>query len=313
MAGRISWLTAVLVLLSAMLAHAADGRPAKRVLFIGIDGTRTDALLAADAPNLKKLRDDGAYSYATNILGTRDDMADTVSGAGWSNLLTGVWPDKHGVLDNKFSVRNYEQYPHFFVHVKQAYPQAKTVSLISWTPIKKYITDKADLSIDFTITDKKHAYKETDDNCTAKAVDLLTNDDPDVLVYYLNQVDEAGHYKGFHPTVPEYKQAIANVDANIGEVLSALKKRPNYSKEGWLILVGTDHGGRGLNHGGNRNTSEVNTVWCIVAGDGVEKGEIKGTTHQVDLVATALTQLGIPLKPEWKLDGSAIGLKGIKQ
>ncbi len=76
-----------------------------------------------------------------------------------------------------------------------------------------------------------------------------------------------------------------------------------------MIVIGTDHGGRGTGHGGNRETPEVNTVWCIVSGDGAAVGEIEGKTNQVDLVATALTHLGIPLKPEWKLDGRAIGLQ----
>lgn len=293
------------------VSHSAE-RPSQRVLFIGIDGTRTDALLAADAPNLKKLRDDGVYSYATNILGTRDDKADTVSGAGWSNLLTGVWPDKHGVLNNKFAVRNYSEYPHFFSRVKEAYPRAMTVSLADWTPIHTLIVRDAEVSLDFTTDAKKPDYKLADERLTAKAVDVLTNDDPDVLMAYLGNVDETGHKHGFHPTVAEYKQAIETVDNQVGEIVTALKKRKNFAAEHWLILVGTDHGGRGTDHGGNRNTPEVNTVWCIVSGAGVEQGELKGTTHQVDLVATALTHLGIPLKPEWKLDGRAIGLKAVK-
>lgn len=309
MARRFSALFTVLVLLCPLLSHAADGRPSKRVLFFGIDGTRTDALLAADAPNLKKLRDDGAYSYATNIIGTRDDKADTVSGPGWSNLLTGVWPDKHGVLNNQFAVKNYSQYPHFFSRVKDVYPRAMTVSLSDWTPIHTIIVRDAEISLDFTTDAKKPDYKLADERITAKAIDLLTNDDPDVLMVYLGDVDETGHKHGFHPTVPEYKKAIETVDGQIGEIVAALKKRKDFAAEQWLILVGTDHGGRGKDHGGNRNTPEVNTVWCITAGAGVDQGEIDGRTHQVDLVATALTHLEIPLKPEWKLDGRAIGLK----
>lgn len=288
---------------------AAEGRPAKRVLFIGIDGTRTDALLGAETPHLKKLRESGAYSFATNILGTRDDMADTVSGPGWSNLLTGVWPDKHGVMNNKFTVKNYADYPHFFSRVKEAFPRAMTVSLVNWTPIHALIVRDAEVSLDFTTDEKKPDYKLADERMTAKAVELLTNDDPEVMMIYFGNVDETGHKYGFHPAVANYKKAIETVDAQVGQVLAALEKRKDFAAEEWLIVVGTDHGGRGTDHGGNRKTPEVNTVWCIVAGRGVEKGELPGNTHQVDLAATALTHLGIPLKSEWKLDGRAIGLK----
>lgn len=311
MARRFSGLFMVLVLLTGMVAQAAE-RPAKRVLFIGIDGTRTDALLAADAPNLKKLREEGAYSFATNILGTREDKADTVSGPGWSNLLTGVWPDKHGVMNNKFAVKNYAEYPHFFSRVKDAYPRAMTVSLVDWTPIHTLIVRDAEMSLDFTTDEKKPDYKLADERLTAKAVEVLSKDDPEVLMVYFGNVDETGHKYGFHPAVVKYKKAIETVDEQVGQVIAALQIRKDFAAEQWLILVGTDHGGRGTDHGGQRATPEVNTVWCIVAGAGVEKGELQGTTHQVDLVATALTHLGIPMKAEWKLDGRAIGLKSSK-
>lgn len=309
MATRYALATVMFLVCFCALLQAADGRPAKRVLFIGIDGTRTDALLGADTPNLKKLRESGAFSNTTNILGTREDQADTVSGPGWSNLLTGVWPDKHGVLNNKFAVKNYAEYPHFFSRVKEIYPRAMTVSLVDWTPIHNLIVRDAEVSLDFTTDPKKPDYKLADERLTAKAVDILTNDDPDVMMVYLGNVDETGHKYGFHPAVANYKKAIEIVDTQIGEVLTALCKRKDFATERWLILVGTDHGGRGTDHGGNRNTPEVNTVWCIVAGDGVEKGEINGKTNQVDLAATALTHLAIELKPQWKLDGQAIGLK----
>src|SRR5262245_55870584 len=93
-------LTALLCLVT-LPAIAAD-RPASRVWFIGMDGVRTDALLAAKVPNLQKLIANGAFSQQTTILGPREHKADTISGPGWSNLLTGVWPDKHGVLNNEF-------------------------------------------------------------------------------------------------------------------------------------------------------------------------------------------------------------------
>src|SRR5687767_5966915 len=108
------WL--ILVLSCTAIVQDAHGQaqPTKRVLIIGIDGCRTDALQAADAPHLHQLAREGAMAVNTTILGDRVTGADTVSGPCWSNLLTGVWPDKHGVKDNKFQGGNYKQYPHFF-------------------------------------------------------------------------------------------------------------------------------------------------------------------------------------------------------
>lgn len=152
-------------------------------------------------------------------------------------------------------------------------------------------------------------YSAADEKCAAKAVQVLTDGDPDVMFVYLGNVDETGHAKGFHPSVPEYMQAVEGVDTQIGTILAALHKRPCYQDEHWLVLVSTDHGGRGTNHGGGRDQSEINTVFLIVSGDAVTRGPIEGRTNQVDVVATALTYLGVPLKPEWKLDGRTVGLK----
>src|SRR5262249_25415538 len=92
---------AALLLCFASASGLAQQPMSKRVLIIGIDGCRTDALKAAKAPNLQRLVREGAMAENTSILGDRPTGADTVSGPGWSNLLTGVWPDKHGVKDNK--------------------------------------------------------------------------------------------------------------------------------------------------------------------------------------------------------------------
>jgi predicted AlkP superfamily pyrophosphatase or phosphodiesterase len=299
-------LSVVLVLLVAVLAKGAE-RPAQRVLYIGMDGTRTDALLAADAPHLKGLMDSGASSKRTNILGVRKNSADTISGPGWSNLLTGVWPDKHGVTDNTFKGRNYKRYPHVFSRIHEVHPGAKLYSYSIWAPIADFIVSDATESIHFKA--KSDLYSDADVECAAKAVQTLKDGDPDVMFVYFGQIDASGHAKGFHPTVPEYMQAIHNVDGFVGELLSVLRSRPNCENENWLVLVCTDHGGLGTNHGGGHKVPEINTVFTIVNGSGAAHGEIAGPTHQVDLVATALKHLGITPKPEWQLDGHPIGLK----
>jgi predicted AlkP superfamily pyrophosphatase or phosphodiesterase len=288
---------------------AAD-RPNNRVLLIGIDGCRTDALKAAEPPHLGQLIDQGAFSDATNIVGTRADEADTVSGPGWSNILTGVWADKHGVTNNAFKVKHYDKYPHFFVHVNEVFAGAHTHSYCVWPAIDTHIVAGADESICFARDAKSEPdCAAADARCAAKAVEILKTADPDVLFVYFENVDATGHLKGFHRSVPEYIAAIQGVDSHVGEVLSALRGRPKFEAENWLILVGTDHGGRGTGHGGGREAPEVNTVWLIVSGAGAAPGMIEGRTHQVDLVATALAHLEVPIDPTWGLDGRPVGLR----
>jgi predicted AlkP superfamily pyrophosphatase or phosphodiesterase len=301
-------LVSLVACLSSSAAQAAE-RPNKRVLVIGIDGCRPDVLKVAKTPNLKSLIDEGSFSEATNIVGTRGDKADTVSGPGWSNILTGVWADKHGVVNNNFEVMHYDLFPHFFAHVKEAFPQAKTNSYCVWPPIAEKIVSNADESKLFARQPDEPSCEAADTRCAAQAVDTLTHGDPDAMFVYLENVDDTGHRKGFHPSVPDYVAAIEEVDGHLGEVLTALRGRPHYAQEDWLVLVATDHGGAGNTHVGGRENREVNTVFLIVSGPDAARGTIDGPTHQVDVVATALTHMGIGLKPEWKLDGHPVGLK----
>ena len=149
---------------------------------------------------------------------------------------------------------------------------------------------------------------QADVDCAESAAAVLTNEDPDAMFVHLGDVDHAGHAKGFHPSVALYVEALEAVDSRIGSILQALRGRPNYVTEKWLVLVGTDHGGLGTNHGGGRQNSEINTVWLIVSGDEARKGPIAGPTNQVDLVATALAHLGVSPESSWRLDGKVIGL-----
>jgi predicted AlkP superfamily pyrophosphatase or phosphodiesterase len=304
-----AWPAILFFALPALAADSPPVRPASRVLLLGIDGCRTDALRAAKVPNLRALIDAGAFSERTNIVGTRGDSADTVSGPGWSNLLTGVWADKHGVLNNDFKVSHYDEYPHFFRLLKQVFPQVRTASYCTWPSIQKRMVVAADESLCFFDDDKLAHLSQADEKCTAKAVDVLTHGDPDAMFVYLGAVDETGHRLGFHPSVPEYLQAIETVDGQVGRMLAALHARPHCEAEHWLVLVMTDHGGRGTGHSGGREIAEINTVWLIVSGAAAERGSIDGPTHHVDVVATALTHLAAPINPDWKLDGRAVGLK----
>ena len=282
--------------------------PTKKLIFIGIDGTRWDALEAANTPNIDALIAKGTLSVGTEIIAPRETPGDTVSGPGWSNLLCGVWPDKHGTVDNSFKGMNYTAYPHFFARVKEIRPQLQTASFTDWGPIKAKILSHADE----VVAEDSHgaaAYSAADARLAKACAVHIREKNPDAVMLYLGQVDETGHAKGFHPKVPEYIAAIERVDGHIGEVVAAIQARPTIAQEDWLVIIATDHGGIGTGHGGGRKIDEIRRTFMIVSGPSANIGKPDEQTYQVDVVATALTHLGIGLKPEWKLDGRAVGLK----
>jgi len=281
------------LLLSFLVAISlGEIKAQNKVLIIGIDGCRPDALLEAKTPSLDKLWQNGAYSFNAKT----DDLS--WSGVCWTGMLTGVWKDKHKVMGNQYLDPNIKEYPHFFNLAKQQQPELRTYSIANWSPVHKILQDN-----DATVV--KH--KLTDGLVARSVARTLKREDVDVMFVHLDNVDHAGHDYGYATDNSKYINAIEKTDKKIGRIVKALKKRKNYANENWLILVSTDHGGSGNNHG--EAIPEHTTIFYIASGKDVEKGEIKKQVNVIDVAVTALEHLNVKIKDEWNLDGKVSGLK----
>jgi hypothetical protein len=280
---------------------ATDAFSGRHVLVIGIDGARPDALQAANTPQLHALIARGAVSYdafSGGVLGTPTQQ-ETASGAAWTSILTGVWVDKHQVRDNSFKTSNLKKlegsritgYPHFFTRIKQKYPQAYLASIVNWKPINDKILSDAD-------------YRDTgnDEHVANQCAKLLLGDkNPAVIFLQFDEVDHAGHEsKGFSPGSPghaRYLQAIEQCDRQIGVVLDAMKKRPGFAREDWLVVVTADHGGVGKKHGGQ--SPDERTVFIITSGGGYPQKVVSPGPGIVAIPTLVFRHLGIPIDPSW--------------
>ncbi len=209
----------------------------QKVLIIGIDGCRQDALQSAFTPNIDDLIAESTYSYDALT------EAPTWSGVGWSGMLTGVWRNKHGVSDNSFFASNFSAYPHFMKRVEDFDSSLYTVSICHWAPVNTQIVGSSSLNL--------ISNPSSDSLVGAEAVHVLSTADPDVIFLHFDDVDHEGHSNGFSPAVPSYIAAIEAVDRHVGYVMTALKARADFSNEDWLIIGSTDHGGIGNSHGGS--------------------------------------------------------------
>jgi hypothetical protein len=234
----------------------ADASPHKKLLILGVDGCRPDALLKCRAPNLRALAESGTYTwYALS-------RPPTKSGPCWSSIFTGVWNDKHGVTDNTFANQRFDLYPMLFKRMKGADPSFYSGWFVYWPDLGTAMPHGADVS----------SGGWSDPKTLEAAVGLLKNGDPDALFVHFGAIDAAGHASGFDPDGPEYLAAIEEADGRVGEVLSAMKSRPGYPDEGWMVVALTDHGGFKTHHGGS-TLGEMRTFF-IVSGDGVPRGEM---------------------------------------
>jgi len=140
-----------------------------------------------------------------------------------------------------------------------------------------------------------------------EAADHLQLEDPDVLFLHFDDVDHAGHSYFFSPFSQKYLEAVHEVDTQIGSVIEALEARPGFQDEDWLIVVTTDHGGFLTGHGSQ--LPMVRTIFMIVNGKPVSRGEHSPGPGMVAVPATVLRHLSIPVDPAWGWDAGAFGFR----
>ena len=288
---RITGALLGILILAGINSYAQEGT-SNKVLIIGIDGCRPDALLAAETPSMDKLWKEGAYTFLAHT----DEISS--SGPAWSAMLTGVWHQKHNVLNNDYEDPDLEHYPHFFHRIRQEKPELKTYSIANWGPIHSILQEG----------DASYTSSKISDALVAQEVaSILEYQDVDVMFVQLDEVDGAGHRYDYSVKSKKYLKAIERSDEQVGSMVSALERRPQIKNENWLILLSSDHGGSEFGHG--KNIPEHTTVFYIASGPGVKKGEITTEVKVVDVAVTALFYLGIPAQASWDLDGRVAGLQ----
>lgn len=276
---------------AADYAGLPSGIQTTKTLVVGIDGASFDVLALSSIPRLNALMDGGTVS-TSNLYA--DPMAPTVSGPGWSTIATGVWPDKHNVVDNGFGAPKYDQYPDYMTRMETADPRTSTLVVGTWDPISTTIFGSA--------VDKRVAGK-TDARTTSVVTDYLKNGNPDSTFVHLDEVDGAGH--SFGTDSASYREALARADMQLGEMLDAIAARPTYASEKWMIVVTADHGhtvagGHGGNSMGERKT------FVIANGPGVPAGQVRFDAKLADIAPTVLAFSGIAADTAWDLDGEVL-------
>lgn len=281
--------------------EASRGTP--KVLLIGIDGVRPDVLAEVATPHIDALVQEGWYTAEARTTNP------SVSGPSWSSMLTGVWPEKHGVTDNSFTGRDYATYPSFLTRVEAARPELATFAALDWIPLAELLDDPgpvlpAVIDVREVVNGYDLGWAEADGEIAARAARHLSEADPDAMFVYFGNPDETSHR---HASIgAEYRDAIALSDSQVGMVVDAMRARPTYADEDWLVLISTDHGRRADGgHGGD--SPEEMIIFILASGPATAGWPPPGPAFIVDVAVTALAHLGIEIDPAWGLDGVPLG------
>jgi predicted AlkP superfamily pyrophosphatase or phosphodiesterase len=287
-----------LVVLPASVTAQTGHDP--RVLVIGIDGVRVDILAKAETPTLDSLAGAGFFSDEAKT------RVRTVSGPGWSSMLTGVRTDKHGVDSNDFSGNRYTEWPDFLTRLEKERPELGTFAVLDWPPLGTpdsggpLISDAIDVKLNFD--GETDGYGSADAESVEAAVEHLRTADVHAAFVYLGDPDVVSHETDSFSE--EYRASIERADSQTAELLEALRARPGYDDEDWLVLVSTDHGRNDAGGHGGQSPSET-TIFFLASGPAVSPGRTDCPPEIVDVAATALAHMGTVAQG---LDGQPRGL-----
>lgn len=262
----------------------------QHVLVIGVDGTNLSRILAdPDNVNFLKLMATSTTA-ASSIVGHT-----TISNPSWTSILTGVWGERTGVVNNVFTPWTYDTWPTVFNQLEALDSDIETMTVANWNVING-IAGAGALPVDRNLyvaqLEGDTDWLATDDRVAALTIDAIAGADaPNFLFSYFVGVDENGHTYG--GASQQYEDAITNMDENLGAIIAAITQRENTTGEDWTIMVVTDHGHQpqvGFGHG-FQSPDETET-FVIVDGPGFNDGFINSAYEIVDTTPTVVSLFG---------------------
>lgn len=260
-------------------------RPAlvKYALIISVDGLRPDLLLRGNTPNMHQLLTTSSFTMWARTTAVSITLPSHVS------MLTGVKPERHGVLWNGDLPPEKQEYPKVPTIFEAAKAQGLTTGMASGK--SKFIAMTKGNAIDWVFLSKTTAH---DSEVAIAASSIIKEHKPNLMFVHFPGVDSAGHGAGW--SSKQQMTAIAEADTALGVVLEAYKAANLYDQT--LILLSADHGGQGGGHGPN-DARSLHIPW-IVTGPGIRKafdltinGELNVNTE--DTFATTCYLLGLPV------------------
>lgn len=235
-----------------------EGKTAKKAVVLGYDGCRLDTL------SLMKNQQGGAIqtllgengkaviSYCGGVNYPALNPQKTSTAPGWCSMLTGQWADVHGIKKNYVPKSN--DHLTLLTTLVESGTIGSSAFYVSWDGHfnesdctywnEKQYVEENEINTKFLDADSDDG---TYENIMA---DIAKENCSDFIFSIFEYCDHTGHSSGFGPRNKKYAAAFDTVQAKADEIISAIKARPTYDTEDWLIIITADHGGYDLTHGG---------------------------------------------------------------
>ena len=264
-------------------AWSTRGAVTDHVVIISIDGLRPDAIERFGAEQLQRLMREGAYSLEAQTIFPSKTLPSHTS------MLTGVPPEKHGVTWNSDETEK-----HGTVPVTTVFEAAKRAGLhtAAFFSKSKFHHLQKPGSLDYTQAPDGWGHLLATETAE-DVVRYLRFERPNLLFVHFGEPDYAGHTTGWMG--PVYGWAVRRADAAVGEVLKAADRA--FGRGNYTVVITDDHGGHGRDHG-SADPRDMTIPW-IAWGKGVQAGRLPAGISTMDIAATALWLLGVPVPAGW--------------
>ncbi|WP_316794513.1 LamG-like jellyroll fold domain-containing protein [Pedobacter frigoris] len=207
------------------------GSGSRKVLYIILDGVRGNIVKSLAPANLTKITANATFTYD----GLSDNKRNTLTNAAaWANMITGVDYTLHKVTSEDFAGFDQNASPTVFYRLKDNIRKYTSASFASSPAFNDQLA--ADASI-------KGTFQDDDTKVKDAAVKNLSENNTDLIVAQFHGAEAAGIAGGYTPANANYVSQINNLDGYVGELLTALSNRKDYSKENWLVIVSSSKGG----------------------------------------------------------------------
>ena len=235
----------------------ADGKTEKKAIIIGYDGCRADVLteMVDGESAVDTLLDNGAsinLAYCGGVNYPAPNTQDTSTAPGWCSILTGVWASEHGITAN--GITKSLEYKTLLTTLVEENKIDSSSFITKWKGHfdrnnatyneEKDYCEENNLNVSFNRLKNDEASHEYTLNEVSK------KDCADFIFVIYETTDSTGHNYGFTINNPRYKEAFNTADQYGFETINAIKQRATYDTEDWLIIITSDHGGIGTDHGG---------------------------------------------------------------
>jgi len=249
---------------------------ARRALLVSVDGLAPRVLELSDAPTLSRLARQGARAREAR------SVVPSITLTAHTTLLSGLGPERHGVLWNRYQPWSAVAVPTVF---GTCAARGLRCGLFAGKPKFAHFAEGEPGVERYRLG--------RDDGAVLGAAAAYTRErDPDLLVIHLAEVDLAGHAEGWGS--PAQRDAVRRADRVLGEFLEAFRAA---SSRPFTLLLTADHGGRGTRHGSD-HADDVAVPW-ILYGDGVAPGAALPDAGALDAAPTLLAILGLRAPAEW--------------